>query len=142
MLNLAGMSATPNESLSILVADDEDGIRNLLLRWLGKHGHQVSCVRNGHDASSLLQQQRFDLVITDVVMPDGDGFELIPAVRKTQPEARILAISGGGRYIPSTDCLNLARGLGAHATLYKPFNWEQVRSGIAEALPHGGTQAA
>lgn len=124
--------------LSILVADDEEGIRSLLVRWLGKHGHQVSCVSSGQDASRLLEQHRFDLVITDVVMPDGDGFELIPAVRKTQPTARILAISGGGRFIPSTDCLSLARGLGAHAAVLKPFNWEQVRMGIVQAFPSAG----
>jgi DNA-binding NtrC family response regulator len=129
------MNATSAEPLSILVADDEEGIRSLLMRWLGRHGHRVACVGCGKDATRLIEQQHFDLVITDVVMPDGDAFELIPVVRKTQPEARILAISGGGRYIPSYDCLNLAAGLGAHATVLKPFNWEQVRSGIVQVLP-------
>lgn len=129
------MTTAVTESLSILVADDEVGIQNLLVRWLGDRGHSVSCVSNGQDASRMLEQQRFDLVITDVVMPDGDGLELITTLRKAQPEARILAISGGGRYIASDDCLNLARGLGAHAALFKPFNWEQVRRGIAQAFP-------
>ncbi len=129
------MIAVAVEPLSILVADDEEGIRDLLARWLENRGHSVSCADCGQDASRLLQEHRFDLVITDVVMPDGDGFELIPIVRKTQPAARILAISGGGRYIPSDDCLNLARGLGAHATMFKPFNWEQMRTGITRALP-------
>jgi len=126
---------TATAPLSILIADDEPGIRDLLVRWLGGRGHVVACADCGQNASRMLGQQRFDLVITDVVMPDGDGFELIPAVRKSQPEARILAISGGGKYIPSSDCLTLARGLGAHAALLKPFNWEQVRSGIVQAMP-------
>ena len=127
------MNAT--EQFSILVADDEPGIRDLLASWLGGRGHAVACADSGQTATRMLEQQRFDLVITDVVMPDGDGFELIPAVRKVQPGARILAISGGGKYIPSNDCLSLARGLGAHAALLKPFNWEQVRSGILQAMP-------
>ena len=131
------MTATATAPLSILVADDEEGIRNLLTKWLGSRGHSVACADSGQIALHLLNRQHFDVVITDIMMPDGDGFELIPAVRKAQPEARIVAISGGGQFISSTDCLALARGLGAHATVLKPFNWEQVRTGIATALPPG-----
>lgn len=131
------MTPTATPPLSILVADDEEGIRNLLTHWLGRRGHSVACADSGRHALHLLNRQHFDVVITDVMMPDGDGFELIPAVRKAQPDARIVAISGGGQFIPSTDCLVLARGLGAHATVQKPFNWEQVRAGIASALPPG-----
>lgn len=133
------MSAVVAAPLSILVADDEEGIRNLLAKWLGNCGHSVTCADCGQNALHFLNRQHFDVVITDVLMPDGDGFELIPAVRKAQPDARIVAISGGGQYIPSTDCLVLARGLGAHATVQKPFKWEQVRAGIASALPVGVT---
>ena len=129
------MSATLATPLSILVADDEEGIRNLLQHWLGRVGHTVSCVDSGREASRLLRSQRFDLVITDVVMPDGDGFELIAEFRKAQPTTRILAISGGGKYLQSTDCLRIARGLGAHAVVMKPFNWDQLRAGIDLALP-------
>lgn len=121
-------------SLNILVADDEAGICNLLEHWLTSAGHKVQSVEGGQQAMRLLNQEAFDLVITDVVMPDGDGFELIPAIRKAQPETRILAISGGGRYIPGSDCLSLARGLGAHATVIKPFDCEDVRRGVANAL--------
>lgn len=120
--------------LSILVAEDEEGIRDLLAHWLSDCGHRVQTVDGGQQALRHLHNENFDLVITDVVMPDGDGFELIPAIRKIQPEARILAISGGGRYIPGGDCLSLARGLGAHATVIKPFDSEDVRRGIAVAL--------
>jgi CheY-like chemotaxis protein len=133
---------TDSAPLSILIADDEPGIRDLLVRWLGSRGHAVTCADCGLSASRMLEQQRFDLVITDIVMPDGDGFELIPAVRKAQPTARILAISGGGKYIPSSDCLSLARGLGAHAALLKPFNWDQVRTGIVQAMPAFDAHAA
>jgi DNA-binding NarL/FixJ family response regulator len=73
------------------------------------------------------------------MMPDGDGFELIPAVRRAQPEARIVVMSGGGQFTSSRDCLALARGLGAHAAVLKPFRWEQVREGIAKAFPAGAS---
>ena len=121
-------------ALSILVADDEEGIRNLLRHWLQSQGHTVVLVNSAHEAVRLLKAHTFDLVITDVVMPDGDGFELIAAFRKAQPQARIVAISGGGKYLQGPDCLKIARGLGAHAAVMKPFNWEQLHAGIDEAL--------
>lgn len=123
-------------ALSILVADDEEGIRSLLVHWLERHGHAVATVRSAQEATELLKQQCFDLVITDVVMPDGDGFELIAALRKAQPATRIIAISGGGKYLEGTDCLRIARGLGAHAAVMKPFNWEQLQIGIELAFAH------
>ena len=139
------MNACSTERLAILVADDEEGIRNLLSKWLGTRGHFVTCADSGQNALHLLNRQHFDVVITDVMMPDGDGFELIPAVRKIQPDARIVAISGGGQFVSSSDCLALARGLGAHAVVLKPFNWEQVRIGLVTVLPPGidlGDEAA
>ena len=129
------MTAAPVDALSILVADDEEGIRKLLIHWLEKRGHMVHAVGSAQEAGRLLKLWQFDLVITDVVMPDGDGFELIAAFRKAQPAARILAISGGGKYLQRTDCLRMARGLGAHAAVMKPFNWEQLEAGMHEAMP-------
>ena len=128
------MAATLATPLSILVADDEEGIRKLLQHWLQRAGHAVACVESGRDASRLLHTQRFDLVITDVVMPDGDGFELIAEFRRAQPGTRILAISGGGKYLKGSDCLRIARGLGTHAVVMKPFDWEQLHAGIELAL--------
>lgn len=136
------MTATLVTPLSILIADDEEGIRNLLLHWLQRVGHFVTCVSSGQEASRLLRAQRFDLLITDVVMPDGDGFELISNFRKAQPATRILAISGGGRYLQGADCLRIAKGLGAHAVVMKPFNWDQLRTGIETAVPPAATGLA
>jgi CheY-like chemotaxis protein len=128
------MPFAPVVSLSILVADDEDGIRQLLHHWLEGRGHTVAVVDSAQAAIRLLGQQPFDLVITDVVMPDGDGFELIAAIRKAQPNTRIVAISGGGKYLEGNDCLRMARGLGAHAVVMKPFTWEQLQVGIEVAM--------
>lgn len=131
------MSHPPFElaRLTVLVVDDEPGIRELVQHWLTREGHTVICAGSGDEAIRLLKTQRFDLVITDIVMPDGDGFELIASFRQQQTTARILAISGGGKYLQSADCLKIARGLGAHAVVMKPFNWEQLRGGIEAAMP-------
>lgn len=129
------MSQTPARALSILVVDDEEGIRDLLHHWLQRDGHDVTGAASAREAIRVLGTRRFDLVITDVVMPDGDGFELIPAVRKAQPHARIVAMSGGGQYLQGEACLQVARGLGAHGAMTKPFNWAQLRALVDLSVP-------
>jgi DNA-binding NtrC family response regulator len=126
--------ATAVTALSILVADDEEGIRSLLAHWLQRQGHTVASVGSAVEAAALLGERRFDLVITDIVMPGGDGFELIASFRKTQPAARIVAISGGGKYLQGTDCLKIARGLGANSAVMKPFKWDELQDAIDTAL--------
>lgn len=126
--------ATATSTLSILVADDEEGIRNLLVHWLQRQGHNVSSASGATEAIALLADHRFDLVITDIVMPGGDGFELIAAFHKMQPATRIVAISGGGKYLQGTDCLKIARGLGANAAVMKPFKWDELQAAMDLAL--------
>ena len=120
--------------LTILVADDEEALRQLVKHWLVTAGHAVVLAADGNEARGAVKRQKFDLVITDVLMPGNDGLDLITHVKTAQPQTRILAISGGGRYMGGDDCLRMARGLGAHATVIKPFNWEQLQAGMTEAL--------
>ncbi|MEO5958053.1 MAG: response regulator [Opitutaceae bacterium] len=124
--------------LSIAVADDVEGIRSLLTLWLREMGHHVVAVSTGNELSKLIRTQAFDLVITDIVMPDGDGLELILALKKAQASVRILAISGGGTYLRAADCLKVAKGVGAHAVLLKPFNRERLLEAVALAFPAQG----
>ena len=95
----------------------------------------MTCASDGGEAAKLLRDQGFDLLITDVVMPERDGLELIAFSRRTRPSMKIIAISGGGQYLRGPDCLRIARGLGAHAVVMKPFNWEQLLAGIDLAAP-------
>jgi len=122
------------QPLSILLADDEESIRVLVNELLLAAGHAVTVVCNAREAAEHLRRTTYDLVITDVLMPDGDGVDLIADVKKLQPKARILAMSGGGRYFEGSDYLKLATGLGAHTAIAKPFKWEQLQVAIAKAL--------
>jgi DNA-binding NtrC family response regulator len=122
------------KSLSILVADDEDSIRSLLEHFLTNGGHSVVAVANARAACQALAERSFDLVITDVLMPEGDGLDLITELKTKQPNARILAMSGGGRYLEGSDYLRLAKGLGAHTAMMKPFTWQQLKAAIEVAL--------
>jgi DNA-binding NtrC family response regulator len=131
------------QPLTILVADDEDSIRSLVQHFLTAAGHTVVLVGNAREAFDHLRRQTFDLVITDVLMPDGDGIDLITELKQVQPKARILAMSGGGRYLEGSDYLKLASGLGAHTAITKPFNWDQLRAAIERAMapvPGGGAR--
>ena len=91
-------------------------------------------VGNAREAFEVMAKQTFDLVITDVLMPEGDGLDLITELKRAQPNARILAISGGGRYLEGSDYLKLAKGLGAHSAMMKPFTWQQLQDAIKEVL--------
>lgn len=117
--------AARTKSFNVLLVDDDGGICALMQTWLSRLGHVVTCASGGSDAEKLLGVRRFEVVVTDIVMPDGDGFELMAAVRQLQPAARILAISGGGKYLRQPDCLKIAKGLGASLVVEKPFTREQ-----------------
>lgn len=120
--------------LSILVADDEKEIRSLLNEWLTNAGHAVVTVANGTEACAALQRQSFDLAITDMLMPDGDGIDVMTELRRTHAATRILAMSGGGRYTDGRDYLDLAKGLGAEAVVLKPFRLADLLKAIESAL--------
>lgn len=121
--------------LSILVVDDVDEIRNLVSLWLRTLGHTVECAISGKDASRRLRAFNFDLVITDIIMPEGDGLELIIELKRARPGIHVLAVSGGGTHLRAADCLRVAKGLGAHALLLKPFNRAQLLSAVNQAFP-------
>lgn len=116
--------------LSVVVADDVVEIQRLVEHWLSDCGCNVMCASSGNDVSRLLRSAMVDLVITDVIMPDGDGLEVIAELKRVQPSVRVLAISGGGNHLPATDCLKFAKGLGAHAVLLKPFNRDQLLAAV------------
>ncbi len=118
------------KALSILLADDDENLRVLITCWLQAAGHSVQSAGTAKEAALLFGTRKFDLVVTDILMPDGDGLELISHVKAGQPAPRILAISGGGKYVEGDNCLKLARGWGAHAAVIKPFNREQLLAAV------------
>lgn len=121
-----------NKPLAVAVADDVLEIRQLVDNWLSGVGCTVAAAASGNELAKLMRAQAFDLIITDILMPDGDGLEVILEARRSQPAARLLAISGGGNHLQAEDCLRFAKGLGAHAVLLKPFNREQLLEAVTK----------
>ena len=120
--------------ISVLIADDEEDIRLLLDQWLKPMGHAIRLACNGTEALKIARGVAIDLLITDILMPDGDGLVLIEGLKKSQPAVRVLAISGGGRYMDSREYLKIAEGFGADAAIMKPFNREKFLQGLGRAM--------
>jgi len=126
--------ATAPEPSVVLVADDSVEIQETLRAWLGEAGYRVICVGSGMEAVRWIRQRSFDAVITEVILPNGDGLELISALKRFQPTVPVIAYSGGGRYLSISDCLRVARGFGAFATLAKPARQDEMVQLVGQAI--------
>ena len=117
----------------ILLVDDEPLLRETLKIALQAAGHAVTVAQNGAAALSLLAGESFDVIVTDILMPDTDGLEMIVRVRKESGNVRIIAMSGGGR-TRNMDMLEFATSFGADAVLAKPFLPKQLISSVADIM--------
>lgn len=120
-------------SPKILVADDDDDLRRMVLRFLDRGGYEVSEVKSGRDALAAALTQQFDLVITDVYMPNMDGIEFITRVGQGPNPPRVIVMSGGGHADQAT-VLDIAGRLGAVSTLSKPFTQAELLAAVKAAL--------
>jgi len=102
---------------SILIIDDNDQIRALLRHVLEQAGYSVVEACDGQKGLRQFRQSPTALVITDVLMPDGDGLEVTMTLRRESPAVRIIALTGG---TDEGDFLEAAMLLGAHRTMRKP----------------------
>lgn len=111
---------------SVLVIDDETGVREMISESLKFCGYKVSQAENGRVALEMIGQGHWpDIVITDLIMPEQDGMETILTIRQEFPDVRLVAISGGGRR-NNVDFLTLAEDLGADAALPKPLDMDEL----------------
>lgn len=124
-------------NLPVLVVDDNEFIRASMVKFLEANKYQVVAASNGLEAMKLLQVQDFAAVVTDVLMPDGDGFELVDFIRDSKDETRkamaIIAISGGGRTIDATSALAALKAK-ADVVLKKPFSKKELLVKIATEI--------
>ena len=111
----------------ILVVDDNADMRLTMKLLLEHEGYEVELAANGREALEVQRARPSHVLVTDLFMPDADGFETIERFRKEFPQIRIIAMSGGGSKPElRTDHLPVASEIGAHATLRKPFPIEKL----------------
>jgi YesN/AraC family two-component response regulator len=115
----------------ILVIDDDDKVRDTLLQALDRHS--VIGAENGRRGLEIFHRTPFDLVITDIVMPEMDGIAVIRELRRRSPRTKILAISGGNR-TRTVDYLRFASELGADGVLEKPFAMADLYTAIEKCM--------
>lgn len=118
----------------ILLIDDDRQVRTVLAGFMTHDGHEVHSAADGKKAQVLLNEITFDLVVTDIVMPDQNGFEVIKQLLSQPTRPRIIAISGGS---PSRDKHNLliaASCMPIEQVLTKPISYEQLSRAVSEVL--------
>jgi YesN/AraC family two-component response regulator len=118
---------------NILLVDDEPLVVETLSSAMASKGHTVVTAANGIDGMKKFTEGKFDLVITDVIMPDKDGIELIMELRRHAPTVKVVAISGGGR-TGNVEFLKMATKLGATAALSKPIQLAEFYSVLRQCL--------
>jgi CheY-like chemotaxis protein len=117
----------------ILLIEDDEPVRTVLFLTLVHAGHTVVEARNGREGLDLFRSASFDLVITDIVMPEKEGFEVLMKIRRKNPALKIIAISGGGLH-NAAHYLHTAKLLGAAKVLAKPFSNEMLMAAVNELL--------
>jgi CheY-like chemotaxis protein len=118
----------------ILVIDDEEQLRDLLKQMLTRDGHKVMTAYDGVEGIRCFDTFHPDVVITDIIMPNKDGIEVITELLCRDSNIAIIAISGGRRAITAEFNLESAELLGVKGILSKPFTREQLREAVQLAL--------
>lgn len=136
------MNSTPEAAkppAKILVVDDDAANTAVISCILSAQGYDVTSATTGREAMRLLGQDRFAVVVTDLLMPDMDGIELIANIRKMTRRPLIIAASGGGMSYDASQPLSIAVKMGAVGKLTKPFTADQLLRAVSEALAGSGT---
>jgi DNA-binding NtrC family response regulator len=118
---------------AILVIDDQEPIRSLLRIALEGVGHEVRDASNGRRGLALYRERAADVIITDLVMPEMTGLELLLELTRTFLNVKVIAISGAPE---GEGELNVAKLLGARQTFQKPFEMEKLLSAVRYELAH------
>jgi CheY-like chemotaxis protein len=117
----------------ILVIDDDATIQLVFSQFLTSLGHEIMQAENGKEGMSIIQETRPDLVITDIMMPEMDGLEILMQLRSTHDSVPVIAISGGMRALP-VNFLQQAKLFGARYVFEKPVPLDVLRSAVTELL--------
>jgi DNA-binding response OmpR family regulator len=117
----------------ILIIDDDVVTVEILNELLETEGYLLANASNGKMGLKLHEKTPFDLIITDIIMPEMEGLETITKIRDISPQVKIIAISGGGR-IDSDNYLDMAEKLGADLTFHKPLDPDEIVKGVRELL--------
>jgi len=118
------------ETAVILVVDDEENAREGLSKILSKEGHNVETASNGREAIESIRKTSFDLVITDMRMPQMDGFEVLREIKRLDQNIGVIMITAFGEVESYLEAMNL----GAFEYINKPVRVNELKRVIAKVL--------
>jgi CheY-like chemotaxis protein len=120
---MAIQGSTASQSCRILIADDEFLIRWSLTEALSQEGYEVFSVEDGRKAIEAAKAQHFDIIITDLVMPELDGWEVLEMTKQTRPPPRVIIITARG----NEEIRRIAKEKGAWAYVEKPYIIDKIK---------------
>jgi DNA-binding response OmpR family regulator len=118
----------------ILIIDDDHQVRAVITRALERDGYRVIQANDGEEGARMAQEHTPSLVLTDILMPNKEGLQVIRELRMAYPAVPIIAMSGGGSSIGADGILKIARHLGAQHALLKPFSLAELLSVVAATI--------
>jgi len=118
----------------ILIIDDDPQVMKLMVAYLTRDGHEIVTAEDGRQGITRLSHEQFDLVITDIVMPEQDGLEVLIQLKEQPEHTKIIAISGGSVMLDQQMLLKLAKNFSADKVLPKPVDYETLTSAVREVL--------
>ena len=122
-----------DRNIRIIVIDDEEKLRNKLKILLLSEGYEVSTAGNGREGIEKLNQEAFDLVITDIVMPEVDGYEVMRFVKENIPKLIVIVVTGHTSEESAAEAIKR----GAYDYIIKPFDFEVLKAVVKRALEEG-----
>lgn len=117
----------------VLVVDDDTSILTFISDSLSNY-YEVFTSETVTQAEGIVREHKIDVLIADLVMPEKNGLDMIMEFKKTYPDMKILAISGGGGITGRFDYLPIAKLVGAMDTLKKPFTITELRKAVQQLL--------
>jgi DNA-binding response OmpR family regulator len=118
------------EEAYILVVDDEGAIRYSISKTLQRVGYQVHTAASGEEALEMMEQQTYDVVLTDIRMPGLSGVELLAKIKERAPDAVVILLTGYANLESAIESLRL----GAHDYLTKPSSSQSIRDSVAQGV--------
>jgi DNA-binding NtrC family response regulator len=125
------MDSAHKATRSVLVVDDQADLRTFLRIAVEQAGYEIQEVCNGKEAMDVIRQTPCDAVLTDIVMPEGEGIQLLLDLKKEFPATPVIVMTGGSG---TKDYSYIAMGLGARHILHKPFSVDELVMTVHAAL--------
>ena len=121
----------------ILLIDDDEQVLKIMISFLERAGHDITVAKNGLQGIRYLESQQFDLIITDIIMPEQDGFGVLMKLSRMAKRPKVIAISGGSASIDQDYILLACKSFSVDRFLPKPVAFETLTSAVREVLESG-----